>query len=188
MRIAVAISGLGGCPAFAREHVISPIQHFGKPTAIRIIASPPEGWQDWGEGEETIVGFVLRGTPTPPPHVGVQPAVQLLVTGEVVSDLTGPRERLGDPKDSLTATWMQSGTRIKEFKKVESFDGGPYGTLPLWLIRGAAYSYYLVIVQREGVLVEVSLRSEAGVSKLKEYAPDLKRLVRSIRIVRTSKN
>ncbi len=111
----------------------------------------PEGWQYRGPDSQTMLGFVLHGTPTPPPGVNLVPQVQLLVTSHLAREVTVPKERLEDPKYSLTATWMEGGTPIEEFRKVESIDAGPYGTLPLWLIRGGAYSYYLVIIQREGV-------------------------------------
>ena len=157
-RIAAAIAGLGGCSAFAHEYVIIPIQHFGKPCGIRITVPPPEGWQYRGTGSQTMLGFVLRGTPTPPPGVDLVPQVQLVVTSHLAREVTVPKERLEDTKYSLAATWMEGGTPIEEFRKVESIDAGPYGTLPLWLIRGGAYSYYLVIIQREGVLIEAALR------------------------------
>jgi hypothetical protein len=133
-----------------------------------------------------MLGFVLRGTPTATPGVDLVPQVQLVVTSHLAREVTVPKERLEDPKYSLTATWMEGGTPIEEFRKVESIDGGPYGTLPLWLIRGGAYSYYFVVIQREGVLIEAALRSEVGVPKLKQYGSVLERLVRSIRIVKTT--
>ncbi len=181
-RIGIAIACLAERPVSAHEHIIKPIQHFGIPSSIRIIAALPKGWQDWGGDNNTMISFVPHGAPTPAHGITPPIEVQLAVTSHLAREVTISKDRLENPRNSLTATWMESATRIKEFEELESFDGGLYGKLPLWLVRGGAYSYYLVIIHREDVLVEVSLRSDAGVAKLKDYAPDLKRLVRSIRI------
>lgn len=177
----MAAACLVGRPVSAHEYKIKPIQHFGNASSIQIVVASPQGWQEWG-GDNTMIAFVPRGAPTPAQGITPPIQVQLAVTSQLAREVSVPKDQLENPRNSLTAVWMASGTRIRQFKRLKSFDAGLYGRLPLWLVRGDACSYYLVILQRRGILIEVSLRSDAGVSKLEECAPDLKRLVRSIRV------
>jgi hypothetical protein len=93
---------------------------------------------------------------------------------------------------------MSTGTKIDLIKKVTVFGAGRFGDLPIWLIRGEECSYYLVIIVRNGVLLETALRSEnrafTGKGKpeaatgrvleeLQRHEDALKELVRSTRIV-----
>ena len=41
------------------------------------------------------------------------------------------------------------------------FNAGRLGKLPIWLIQGKAYSYYLVVTVRNGVQLEIGLRSDS---------------------------
>ena len=95
---------------------------------------------------------------------------------------------------------MSTGTKIELIKKVTVFDAGRFDELPIWLIQGEECIYYLVIIVRDGVLLEAGLRSENRafteekgkpeaasrrvLEELKKHDPALKELVRSIRIVR----
>jgi hypothetical protein len=181
--------------------MLTPIQHYGKASGIRLVVSQPAGWRRWGEEDPSIVAFVPDETPTPVPYTTPYHMAQLEVTSEMVGDLKVSEKELENPRNASLANWMSSGTDIELIKKVKVFDAGRLGKLPIWLIQGKDYSYYLVVTVRDGVQLQVGLRSDSRalpgekgkreaargrvLEELKRHGATLRELVRSIRIAKS---
>jgi hypothetical protein len=165
---------------------------------MRLVISPPAGWRVWIK-DATLATFVPAETPTPIPGVGPNLRAELLVTSNLIRDRRLPKEQLGDPNKTSLLTWMDSGTKIVRIQKVGVFDSGNFGELPIWLIQGEGYSYYLVLIVTDEVEVEVALRSENRaftgkedprlgttrvLQELESRLGALKELVRSMRLVK----
>jgi len=171
-----------------------------RPSKIRLVINQPAGWRRWGKNDSFIAAFIPEETPTAVPYTTPNLVAELVVTSEMISDLNGSGRELENPRNTSLVNWMSSGTDIGRIKRLKTFDAGKYGKLPVWLIEGKDCSYHLVIIVKDGVRVEIGLRSEnraviGGKDKpeaatgrvleeLKKHDPALKELVRSIRIVR----
>jgi hypothetical protein len=198
--VASAIAVLAATPSLANDYVLTPMEFHGGPSGIRLVISQPAGWRCWGKKDSSIAAFIPEETPTAVPYTTPNLVAELVVTSEMISDLKVSGKELENPRNASLVNWMSSGTDIERIKTLKAFDAGKYGKLPIWLIEGTDCSYHLVIIVRDGVRVEVGLRSEnqaltGGKGKpeaasrrileeLKKHDPALKELVRSIRIVR----
>jgi hypothetical protein len=198
---ACAIAVLAASPSIARDYMLTPIQHYGQASGIRLVVSQPAGWRRWGEEDPSMVAFVPDETPTAVPYTTPYHMAQLEVTSEMVGDLKVSGKELENPRNASLVSWMSSGTDIELIKKVKVFDAGRLGKLPIWLIQGKAYSYYLVVTVRDGVQLQVGLRSDSRaltgekskreaargrvLEELKRHGATLKELVRSIRITKS---
>ena len=198
--VASAIAVLVAVPCLANDYVLKPMEFHGGPSGIQLIISQPAGWRHWGKNDSSIAAFIPEETLTPIPYTTPNLVAELVVTSEMISDLKVSGDELENPRNASFVNWMSSGTDIERIKTLKAFDAGKYGKLLIWLIEGKDCSYHLVILVRDGVRVEVGLRSEnraltGGKGKpevasgrvlkeLEKHESALKDLVRSIRIVR----
>jgi hypothetical protein len=193
--------------SFGSVYELRPFREFSRPSspshqpAIRVLVPQPDGWRRWDNAESSrMVSFVPNDTPTPPPGVGANLPAELVVTCQMSSNLNVRGKELENPRHASLVLWMSTGTKIQHIKKETVFEARRFGKLPIWLIQGEHSSYYLVVVVRDGVQLEIGLRADnealggqpdqpqaAGgrvLEELKKHDAALKQLVRSIRIVK----
>jgi hypothetical protein len=197
---------VGVASSFGSVYELTPFREFRRPTytshqaPIRVLVPQPDGWRRWGKEDSSMVAFVPNDMPTPPPGIGVYVPAELVVTCQMSSNLNVTGKELENPRNASLVLWMSTGTKIQHIKKETVFDAGRFGKLPIWLIQGEHSSYYLVVVVRDGVQLEIGLRADnealggqpdqpqaAGgrvLEELKKHDAALKQLVRSIRVVK----
>jgi len=198
--VASAIAVLAAAPSLAHDYMLTPMEFHGHPSGSRVIIRQPPGWRRWGKDDSSIVAFIPEKTRNPVPYTTPNLVAELVVTSSLIKDLKLSKEHLEDPNKTSLVAWMSSGTEIERIETLKGFDAVKYGKLPVWLIEGKDCSYHLVIIVKDDVRVEVGLRSEnraltGGEGKpeaargrvleeLRKHDPALKKLVRSISIVR----
>ena len=145
-----------------RAYTLKPLQDKPPPSDIRLIVNEPTGWRKFGKEDANLIAFVPITAPSPNPYTTPNFAAQLEVTSSLIRDLKISKEHLQDPNKTSLVTWMSSGTNIEGVRKVMVFDAGSFGKLPIWLVQGEDYSYYLVIIVTDEVVVEVGLKREGA--------------------------
>jgi hypothetical protein len=184
-RYCVAVVGvlllLNRGAALAQDYRLLPIIGMGRPVerGVAIVVSTPKGWTLRNQDGRSI-SFVAIDDKLRPPTAEL--AVNPMVLGEFNSTKEG---FYADPMHSLAVAWLRSAGNVTQVKKLEVFDGGQNGKLPLWRIRSTAYNLYLVLISRGAVVVDISLSADR-LQDLKKHTSSLKELVRSIHIVKAA--
>ena len=91
---------------------------------------------------------------------------------------------LTDPMHSAEELDLESAAPVKTKRKIETFRAGDLGKLPIWEFRSDAYDFLLILIVHQHTTVELSVRADDA-RELRKFIPDLKRIARSVRFVRS---
>jgi hypothetical protein len=153
-----------------------------KPVAI--LFSSPTGWKEDLNPESEYAGshsakaffYSPKKSPYPP---------YIVVSSSVKSNFFPANIKRDDLKSSVAGMWLKSSSGIDNCKKLEVFDAGPNGRLPIWLIRSGGEDCCLTVLIVHGLTtVEISALMEDEDNL--QYVSALKEFARSVRFAKTA--
>jgi len=178
--VSVVLTFLSLSVLSAAEYPLTPIKARGKhlwPGGLTVQVHPPAAWER--VISEDGVAFVPVGTKSK------EGTVVLEVNVSGIGSLDPPEKSDKNPAHSFTAANLEHLGGVKKIAKFGSFDGGSYGTLPIWEIQ-SDIEVFVVTIVRDHVVVDVALKADRA-DDLKEHLGGLKELVRSLRFVKPDK-
>ena len=104
----------------------------------------------------------------------------------VIANVSGSLHKItksfnSDPLNTSSLTFLKTAAAPGRAKMFGFFDTGRHGRRPIWLVRSSAYDLYLILIVREDLSIEISLRADDA-DKATKYLEDFKQVARSISI------
>jgi hypothetical protein len=175
--------------SLAEDFTLTPSSTWGeKPVenGVTVLCSSPTGWEEDRNPDSEYAGsksakvflnslHKSRGSP------------YIVISSSIRSTHdSGDTVMSADPKNSEAAMWLDTATEIEGYKKLEVFDAGPNGKLPVWLIRSKGNDCNLtILIVRGPIRVEVSGMMEDEDHLL--YIDALKEFARSVRFAKAAR-
>ena len=181
VRVALALClFLSISKSLAEDFTLVP-SSFSKPVeqGVTILFSAPNGWKEdrnpdseyAGSNSAKLFRYSANTSPYPP---------YIVVSCEVPSSFSSTGPTADDPRNSHAAMWLDTSAQISNYKKLEVFDAGPNGKLPVWLIRSKGNDCCLTVLIVHGpVRAEISVLMED--EDHLQYIDALKQFARSVR-------